>query len=418
MLQRNTSLPVAAWVYKLVSGLLIFSLIVKLGIETYRLPWHDYNSYGLSEFLVNFQGGFVRRGLLGELLYRLCSVLHVPPTYIIIPACYLAYFACLGIFLRLFRKRELNWWLILSPFMCGITIYIVRKDYMLILMLLAMYGLIARHGSKNAVTLAGVITLSCLGLFLHEAFIFWGLPIVFLLLLSQSKRAGIAYGAIICATFLVLAYFKGDSAVALRIHQSWRALCPHELTDTIPATINSLGWSTGETAMSHFTLNFLDKIGPVPVWCLRPIVLLCSYYLVTNIFYVFRRSASSFTDTDRTNLSALYLFSLVMLLPMFLFLSCDYGRLYQYATISALGTFVIFKPARLSRLFPRGVYSLTAKINRQMDRICRPNPWVVIIILLLIAACPTKCYIKGVIANGVLTSIPYYCLGALRQLLH
>ena len=42
------------------------------------------NASGMSEFLVNFSGGFVRRGLLGECLYKLSEATGISPYPVIL----------------------------------------------------------------------------------------------------------------------------------------------------------------------------------------------------------------------------------------------------------------------------------------------------------------------------------------------
>lgn len=50
--------------------LLIVSLVERLYVALgVRALSFNYNDWSYTEFMINFQGGFVRRGLLGEILY-------------------------------------------------------------------------------------------------------------------------------------------------------------------------------------------------------------------------------------------------------------------------------------------------------------------------------------------------------------
>lgn len=60
---------------------MIFCLAVFLfafGQVDYRLLSHFPGDYSWTELLINYQGGFVRRGLLGELAFRLNSFIPAP----------------------------------------------------------------------------------------------------------------------------------------------------------------------------------------------------------------------------------------------------------------------------------------------------------------------------------------------------
>ena len=88
------------------------------------------NDFFSTEFLISYQGGFVRRGLLGEIIYHFYCFTGFDILYIIFTISLIAYLLVLIFFFRYFIKKKLNWWLILSPFLCGFIWNIVRKDYM------------------------------------------------------------------------------------------------------------------------------------------------------------------------------------------------------------------------------------------------------------------------------------------------
>lgn len=71
---------------------------------------HSSGAYGLPEWLINYAGGFVRRGLTGSVLLPVGHVLHVPLT--LAPAllgilCYAVLFLCLD---RLLAASRWRWW--------------------------------------------------------------------------------------------------------------------------------------------------------------------------------------------------------------------------------------------------------------------------------------------------------------------
>ena len=54
----------------------------------------EHNSWKIGDWLINYQGGFVRRGLLGELIYQVSFFTHIDPgLYVIIfQICFYAIF--------------------------------------------------------------------------------------------------------------------------------------------------------------------------------------------------------------------------------------------------------------------------------------------------------------------------------------
>lgn len=93
---------------------LLFLELAAAGLWMVRSP----GAYGLPEWLINYAGGFVRRGLTGSVLLPISHVLHVPATFA--PAllgilCYAVLFLCLH---RLLAASRWQWWtyaLVLCP---------------------------------------------------------------------------------------------------------------------------------------------------------------------------------------------------------------------------------------------------------------------------------------------------------------
>ena len=92
-----------------------------------------------SEWLINYQGGFVLRGLAGEILFKIHTVSDVPLRYLVF---YLEIFILIGFlflifnFLRDIYLNELLIFLFFSPIFLIFPIaeneVLVRKEYLLI----------------------------------------------------------------------------------------------------------------------------------------------------------------------------------------------------------------------------------------------------------------------------------------------
>ena len=93
---------------------------------------------------------------------------------------------------------------------------------------------------------------------------------------------------------------------------------------------------------------------------------------------------------------------------MFTILSCDYGRIYQYAAFSTFGAFVILGRERLAGLFPQGLLRGVARLNARLARLVSPRPWLMVAMLVLVASSPA-CFSPWIAAKqSIVGSLIYY----------
>lgn len=144
-----------------------------------------YESFQYTEFLINYESGFVRRGLMGQILLNFVKLTGFSPYYTVITFSFIIYISILSVIIFLLHKKGFCWWWAFTGMTCCYMTDIVRKDY-LCLLLIALSLLILSH--RNTATLRShkliyyaTIIIGVFGLFLHEAFLFWGCPIIILL---------------------------------------------------------------------------------------------------------------------------------------------------------------------------------------------------------------------------------------------
>lgn len=123
-----------------------------------------------------------------------------------------------------------------------------------------------------------------------------------------------------------------------------------------------------------------------------PMFYLVVYYFVTYFFSVFKPKRAAFGEAERTQLSSLFLIVSVCLLPLFTVLSCDYGRLYQYATLTSFAAFFILHDSVKQQIIPQAVQSRVAKFNGFLARLVHPSKGLLVILLLIIGVSP--CYLN------------------------
>ncbi|MCM1337238.1 MAG: hypothetical protein NC187_06590 [Candidatus Amulumruptor caecigallinarius] len=390
-----------------------------------------YNPYvydwGVTDFLINFEGGFVRRGVVGQLLYELCRSLSIPPLRIIYPLCLTAYIAVLLAFVLLFRRRGFCFWIPLIMFLCGYWKGFVHKDFILFGIMLFTLWVASRPLTPWG--FAGLCALCVLTLLMHEAYIFWGVPVTTLVIAGrpnqlsrlhpgqlpiqhtrqQVKWAAVIYPTLAVATCALLSFAKGTPDTALSIAQSWHSLFPDLIPAEPTATVESVGWTLREAVRHHLQLNFCGNFDlhffSLPKWMLQLLIFIGASYVALNMLLFFRLGSTNFTERHRVATFGCYLGLIICMLPMFIILSNDYERLWQYLFMALFGTVLTVGAGRLAQLLPDWWLTVTAGIVRGIDRVLPPNPWVTGALMTLLTALPWQDKLVALMYQSPLLSL-------------
>lgn len=394
-----------------VSLLLIGSLLFRFFHTLAKAIFVQPNSYQFTEFLINYEGGFVRRGLLGELLLWFCSLTALSPFTIISVISLAAWGGFILYFFRKFKKADYCWWLLASPLFWGPPGSVIRKDYLCYLIIIAMMYIIRNHHQLSIPRFLAVCGLTTLGMFLHEAFVFYGPTVICLILIADSSTRvkGIILTGLSVCVFLLFTYFKGTPDTPSQIIHSWNTLLGHDILTLSPNSIEALGRDSMAQFKFHIIHNLHEYGGSFFGWSgiiIRPLFAVLAYYFIINFIFVFRHFSPREEARMRTNLSIIYIFSFICMLPMFVFLSCDYGRLYQYVVVATLSAFIIFSPAALASIFPKSWYIAVNHLNLKINHFLPPSKGLMVVILVLLAPTPS-CFAPGLAFNS--SVIGNYC---------
>lgn len=291
-----------------------------------------HGSFEMTEWLINYSGGFVRRGLPGTLVGMLAESTGLRANLIVIIAslaCYLA----LAVWLLRHTTAYFPAALILSCVVMGIPAYqdsIVRKDCLGLLFLLACVSLGGWRGPKLLV-IGGLNLIAAAAILSHETFAFYGLAAYLFLrdtsgretwLPQVAGRAATLIPAGLC--FLLTVIHHGSPAHAVAVNDSWRplwdAIDPANPGHSEPAAaIAALGWTTAEgLSLSLFMLTsgFYQPFA----WAM---VFLVSFLLL--VLFAGRGSDQRSQEQIRIRFVAILLCQLAFISPLFI-LGVDYGR--------------------------------------------------------------------------------------------
>ena len=322
-----------------------FITLIVLGIplNLYKNRFYD-NSWTVGEWLISYAGGFVRRGLPGQIIHNISTLYFISPILLIwlFSVAAIMSFAillldfCKDSFEKSFLLSQL---IILAPISDN---FLIRKDTFLVLLyglsLLALKKFSKKKISKFSCILC-VNFFSIIGILSHEAYGIWGFPslIIIFYLLNRVTRKGI-YESILFSIFYlfpsILSFtlcwvFKGNLQQALLIHESWQ-----NLKDILPTlgslyesqplgAIAAIGWGKSQIYVSSLFSQFNLLI----FW--HPGMWLLTIYIVLKLFI--GKKQDYFQSAKRS----IVCLQLIAFFPLFLFV--DIGRwIFMWLSSSAL----------------------------------------------------------------------------------
>ncbi len=337
--------------------------------------------WNITEFLINYEGGFVRRGLLGEIILYIHNFTGINPYYTIMLISISAYLSLVWFNVKLFIKNGYTLFILPFAFFLGNPIvnnFIIRKDALLILIfILTIYFSL----KKNKWYLILVNVSFILGLLIHEGIGFFCFPILFWILnyknSNQSKfscyeTSLISFFQVLpsAIVFLCVCYFKGSDETAYHIWNSWGPIdFPIQAKDntSIPAAIDAISWSLkkGLSLSIHTLKNFNGDIYAPIAWGL---IISTIYYILTNTSKLnFKLLNYKPTRTfNRVNISNILVLQFLAVIPLFV-LGWDYSRWIFYWVVSSFAIILLVPEEELTNLFPKSILVISSKFNYILD---------------------------------------------------
>lgn len=190
-----------------------------------------------SDFYINYECGFIRRGIDGQIIYFLSSITSVNPKSI--QQFYNLVFFLIFIFLivNFFIKKRIPYYLIFSTGLLLIFIMFIRtglrKDHLMIVYFFLLIEILKK--SKNQkfifICLNGVIIIATLS---HEIFFLISFfPTIFYLNKYKFNKSSLNKALYLIPSFfvflIIVLYYSGSQVEAHKILESWKALDIHDL---------------------------------------------------------------------------------------------------------------------------------------------------------------------------------------------
>lgn len=341
-------------------GGVIYKLLLLKGIDSCQ-------SFNVSDWMITYGGGFVRRGLIGEFLYSFERVAPFDIRWIIGIMEIIFCLVLLLITLMIFRKAGWSPAILLSGIMPFAVFFFhdfwIRRDHLSLLLMIGIFYSFSKavqcvRGSDdtynsvgNTRHMASILKwailfeiLSVGTILIHEASFFYSIPVLGLSVLGRKAARGTAVVllSLPVAAFTATCIFKGNEDTAAVIWNRWAEVLGGTSgfdPETIGEGVEALGWSVGKAAELHLRINFT----PYPIFHIAAtiLVLWCVVIVLQNINVV-SVSWYPLQRVSKKEIAAFALFQFVCLVPMFSVLSCDWARTLPYWGYSTIMAYHFF----------------------------------------------------------------------------
>lgn len=361
-----------------------------------------YGSWEISEWLINYEAGFVRRGICGQFLYELYKIVPYDPilgikAMEVFPAIAFPY-----IILHTFKKEGWSPFILISGCCLFYTFFFflrwARKDFLLLSITYCLYlsyrNIIKRGQTRYAFLF---MLLSSLQMLIHEAAFFFTFPILLIWRLAAIADKGTATIMAYLKTavpfipafltFCTVVIYKGDEGQATQVWHSWQNIMntypdKENNPEAIGIGVAALGWDATYTFKTHLKTAFLGIEDIRWYNYLSPLLVmlnfLCTYYFITRLNTVRTYFYKLSDKDDGVRISNFLLLQFIFMIPMFTILSCDWGRTLPYWTLSSLMACHIFKDINIAPL-----YRLSSVCQKKLQGYPFNRPYLYIALMLL-----------------------------------
>lgn len=363
-------------------------------------------SHCFADLFINYEGGFVKRGLLGELLLYGYQF-GINPFSIAICLCLISYITISIYMVRNFSERKYDLCILtITPLLGGLCQYSIdtyRRDFMMLTLFLLMVQLWKKMHLGNWLLIGNIIF--SLSLLCYEPFIFFALP--FIITLTHIKigkwTKSIFYWLPSILVFVLTCIYSGGK----HIYEAIAASTSQFLEN--PGIMNFLLDNSKDVMLFHLNINCLYGVSKTPSLLVSTWIIGCMIYLTTNIVAVYSNNKNMWQQ--RRYILALLLFALLFLLPMFTVLSIDYARIFTSALLSIYIIYFSLTEHELQMILPQKLYKLCDTILSRQDRYLKPTGFKMIFIILFVGLAQCS-------GMGIIESIKSAQLGTIIRIIY
>lgn len=323
----------------------VFQVAKATVLERNNYEFIDINPWSFTELLINYEGGFVRRGFIENIIFQFDS------DGILFDTLYFVVFINFVIFISLIllnlRTSSLNYFQkllfhisIFAPF--NITLFgnfYSRKEMFLINFYLLSL-LIYKTNRKNLFLYSSFL-FGILALLIHEGVALFILFPFYIFLLKKKnikQRTINLFNFSMFALFMILVLYKGNTQI---VSQIWSSLSSEDIVlinNLNPNAITSIGWGVLETLKTTYIVVFS---GSIIYWSVFFVMIVYTISIVlgkhiTEIYIILKNTILNNKE-------------FLIIVPLFFF-TFDYGRWIFTIFYLTFFTMIIFKENTINNL--------------------------------------------------------------------
>lgn len=293
--------------------------------------------YMHSNWLVNYRGGFIRRGLGGEIIFWLSSLFKISPITTMTVISVALWLTLIIWFVIKFYQRNYPFFILSLPFFLGETILLdpslfLRQDSLILLLFISMLTILFQTRTlREPVLFFFLNSLFILAILIHEAIFFFSFPLLFITYYrkytTQAVKTFLFFLPSI--TVFILCFILPERSSVEKMLQ----LTPEiERNDvwfmTITTKQNFIAiWENFNKPNAFFTLLYLMALSAI-------------IFFVCINFEKLKVDTSKEIQINKTYLSQILLLQFASIFPLF---TCgwDYGRWFFLWITSSFIYFII-----------------------------------------------------------------------------
>lgn len=328
----------------------------------------DWHAWAVGDWLINYAAGFVRRGLLGELILRLSDATNFKPNILVILTQVSLWIAFIFLFFIRLRNKQISFYFLLIIFSPAFILFygfdgaaVGRKE----IILMVLYGAwLCVIDKSSAPTLPQTLLFSTLIFFatlMHELFFFYSLYFMFAVWVNPSnhdqKWPVVFFIPLASFAAMLLIFFSGGSLLEPEICQRLASYDPEP--QICLGILNS-----PELGLSESVLLFVSTLIPLKTLAFAFSVLLP---IVPVALFMYGTDSPRRAPKQVILLCALLY---VCSLPLFVIAS-DWGRfIHIHVVLLALTMTLLLKSGQQSSI----VLTVTGKAALGLQALWRIRP--------------------------------------------
>ncbi len=365
-----------------------------------------------ADFFINYSGGFVRRGLLGQ-VFLWCHQMNINPLWAAAIFASLVFLMIALYMISEFRKHNYNLciltvgWFLGDFGLYGLTF--MRRDYFVMCSFLLTAWLWKRMGIMKWLLLANVlvsITILC-----YEPFALFSIP--FCILLTRLKLRS-WWKSLVCWLLPVISFFVCCKYAGGKDVYDAIVASTHEFVHN-PGMMMFLQRGSVDAMKFHLHCNFMSVSNCIPVIILSFVSLSAMVYYCVNAIPVFSQSKKDFAN--RRYILTYLLCAFAFLSPMFTCLSTDYARTCVYVCLASFILFFTLNDKEKQDFLPSRIYRWADKLLNFTDKHLHPTRFKIVFIMLFIGISGwTGAGLRGFLCSSEAGAMAFQILHLLKKI--